>query len=106
MAFRRSREEAATNRAWERFLQDHTDEIRLIGLTEPIVRNRERSEDFLMHGYLDHHDDPSGSSVHQMTDDQHARLSEFAGRFMTAFGHLDENELIALRHARFPRPKA
>jgi hypothetical protein len=104
MAFRRSREQAERQRAWDRFRQRHVDEIRRIGLTEPVVRTRERFVDFLMHGYIDHHDDPSGFSVHQVSDEQHALLVEFANRFMAEFGQLSESELIALRLARFPRP--
>jgi hypothetical protein len=103
MAFRRNREQAERQRAWERFRQQHIDEIRRIGLTETVTRTQERFVDFLMHGYLDHHDDPSGFSVHQMWDEQHALLVEFTNRFMAEFGQLSEFELIALRLARFPR---
>ena len=106
MAFRRNREVASQRRDWDRFCQDHIDEIRRIGLTEPVIRTRERFVDFLMHGYIDHHDDPSGYSVHQMWDEQHRLLAEFTSRFMAKFGELGENELIALRLARLPRPRA
>ena len=103
MSFRRNGEKADCQRTWERFCEDQMDRIQLIGLPDPVVSTQDRFVDFLMHGYIDHHFDPMGYSVHQMSDEQNEAFGHLVNNYIERFGDLPESELIALSLARFPK---
>ncbi len=70
MTYRRSKQRADTGREWRTFLELHYALVAAAALPEAILETRERWDDFLMHGYLDHHEDPSRFTVDMLSSAQ------------------------------------
>ena len=84
MSYRRPAEQVAAAKAWAVFLTANRALIDTAGLPSRCTETREHFDDFLMHGHLDHHPDPTRFSVEDLDGDQYrafARLVEvyFAG---------------------------
>jgi hypothetical protein len=64
MSFRQSNE---TNRRWNAFYRANKELIEEIGLPGPTVDTWDRFADLLMHGIIDHHDDPTHFDLDQLS---------------------------------------
>lgn len=51
--------------------------IEAAGLPEAVTESINQWDDFLMHGLLDHHDNPTAFNVDQLSDEQYAALLQF-----------------------------
>ena len=74
MGYRRSKQKVEAARAWNTFVARNNDLIYLAGLPESVIKSIDHWDDFLMHGYLDHHEDPSGFRVDQLSEQQYGAL--------------------------------
>lgn len=81
---------------WNRFCDANRDLIERIGLTTPTIETEERFTDFLMHGYIDHHDDWSEYTVSKMNEEQYKFFKALIDKYFEA-GYYDPS-LIAVSH--------
>src|SRR5688572_26712795 len=96
MGVRRTAGDTQAGQQWRAFLGRHESLVATANLPGWIVQTRERWDNFLMHGYLDHHDDPSGFRVESLSDRQLAALRTLAERY---FAETDADYTpIALAH--------
>lgn len=70
MSYRRSTAVAADSRKWGDFLESHRDVVIASVLPGSVMATREIFEDLLMHGYLDHHEDPTSFAISKLDDEQ------------------------------------
>ena len=77
MGYRRSKENAEAARNWSTFVARNRRVVEAAGLPQAVTESINHWDDFLMHGYLDHHDDPAGFTVDQLSDEQYAALLQF-----------------------------
>jgi mannose-1-phosphate guanylyltransferase len=84
MSYRRKKEEAEANKKWEAFIAENQALISKIGLPEIVIQTQQHWTDFLMHGYLDHHDEPTNFSVDELDKRRHKPLKELAIRYFEA----------------------
>ena len=96
MSYRRSKNEVVGQRRWSTFCVDNRDLIAVVDLPSQVVETQERFEDFLIHGYLDHHNDPTKFSVDKLNSAKLEKLRELVDRYFEA-GYLDPG-LMALGH--------
>src|SRR5262245_37260839 len=59
---------------WEEWRTEHRAVLERTGLPESVLQDEEHWWDFLMHGRLDHHPDPLGFSVRQLSREQQREL--------------------------------
>ena len=86
MGYRRSKDRADAARRWSTFVTRNRGVIDAAGLPELATQSIRHWDDLLMHGHLDHHSDPAGFSVEQLSEEQYAALlqlveSYFAGGY-------------------------
>lgn len=62
---------------WEHWRRTHREALAKTGLPESVLRDEEHWWDFLHHGFLDHHDDPSHFTVEQLSLEQRRELRQF-----------------------------
>jgi hypothetical protein len=74
MAYRSKNEK---NKSWRDWLLRHQGELAACRLPELVLKDEEHWWDFLMHGYLDHHEDPSRFSVDALSQTEKQMLYEF-----------------------------
>jgi len=74
MGYRRSKLKAQATLDWDRFVTNNKEVIRAAGLPELLTQSIRHWDDFLLHGYLDHHDDPSGFTVREVSEEQYRAL--------------------------------
>ena len=86
MNFRRSSDAAGAQREWRGFLGRHVALVDAAGLPAWVTETRARWDNFLMHGHLGHHDDPSGFTVQALSAPQFAALSELAASYFGESG--------------------
>jgi len=86
MGARRPAKAAEAQRKWQRFLQRHATLLTQANLPELITESQDHWDDFLMHGHLDHHGDPSGFTVASLSADQREALKQLAGDYLAEFG--------------------
>ena len=96
MSYRRGKNEVVGQRRWSTFCVDNRDLIAIVDLPSQVVETQERFEDFLMHGYLDHHNDPTKFSVNKLDSAKLEKLKELVDRYFEA-GYLDPG-LMVLGH--------
>ena len=68
MSFRRDRGVADAQRRWTAFLDRHRDLIQRTTLPRSVLASEEHLDDFLQHGCLDHHPDPTRTTVDQLDE--------------------------------------
>lgn len=73
-----------TIRKWNAFYQANRELIARIGLPGPTVDTWDRFADLLMHGYIDHHDDPSKFFIEELTPDRYALFKELVDMYFGA----------------------
>lgn len=96
MSYRRSKAVATDANKWRDFLERHRDLVITSGLPSSVISTREIFEDLLMHGYLDHHEDPSSFAVSKLEADQFHSFRELVFLYF-AEGYLNPG-LMALPH--------
>ncbi len=67
MSFRRSKTAARESRAYRDFVQANSALFQASGLPISLYESRELFDDLLMHGYIDHHPDPTHFNVGQLS---------------------------------------
>jgi hypothetical protein len=82
MSFRRSKTAARESRAWRSFVQANAGLLQASGLPISLYQSRELFDDLLMHGYIDHHDDPTRFIVGQLSAGQQEALVEVVVRYL------------------------
>ena len=92
MGFRRKKSDVTRQRQWKNFLTSNQIIIEQAGLPETVTETLDRFLDFLMHGYIDHHDDPEKFTVNHLDDNEYGELMELLNRFCTA-GFIEQEEL-------------
>jgi hypothetical protein len=70
MSFRRSKQRALESRRWKQFVEQNSARLEASGLPLLIYQSQEMFDDFLMNGFIDHHEDPSRFSAEQLLDFQ------------------------------------
>ena len=70
----------------EWLLAHNNEVIRAAGLPESVINPISRWDDFLMHGYVDHHDDPSRFTVDELSEEQYYALVQLVESYF-AFGY-------------------
>lgn len=88
MSYRRDSEKEL---AWREWLRRNKNAIDKCGLPETILRSESHWWDFLMHAYLDHHEDLSEFSVDNLSRSEMKYLKEFLESELT-----DEEKKSAL----------
>lgn len=97
MSFRKNNQQECEKRLpWKRFCDVNRDLIERTGLTTPTIETQERFEDFLMHGYIDHHDDWSEFTFGHMDTQQFKWFKVLVGKYFEA-GYYDPG-LLAVGH--------
>jgi len=97
MSFRKNTKDERDERLkWNRFCDANKDLIQQIGLTTPTIETDERFIDFLMHGYIDHHDDWSKYTVSKMDAEQYKLFKLLIDKYFEA-GYYDPS-LMAVSH--------
>lgn len=84
MAFRRSKTAARDARQWGDFLEQNATLLQATGVPISIYQSRELFDDLLMHGYLNHHDDPTHFFVGRLSSPQRDALIEVSARYLRA----------------------
>ncbi|HEV8581234.1 MAG TPA: hypothetical protein VGX68_19385 [Thermoanaerobaculia bacterium] len=88
MGFRRSKQTALEARNWRRFLEANRESLDQAGIPGTIYEFRERFDDLLMHGCLDHHPDATRFTTDELDERQRALLIEIIVRYLRAgFGN-------------------
>ena|SRR5687768_10191314 len=96
MSFRRSANVGIEQRRWRAFCVGNQELIASIDLPSTVIENQERFEDLLMHGYLDHHDDPTKFTVDKLDSAKLEKFSALVDRYFEA-GYFDPG-LMAVSH--------
>ena len=95
MGYRRSKQKVEAARTWAIFLAHNTDLIYKAGLPELVTKSVDHWDDFLMHGYLDHHEDPYGFRIDQLSAQQYGALLQLIeSYFVSGYEYF---EPVALR---------
>src|SRR6478672_7980184 len=84
MSFRRSKTAAREARAYRDFVQANAAMFQASGVPISLYESRELLDDLLMHGYIDHHPDPTHFFIGQLSDGQRAALVEVVVRYLRA----------------------
>ena len=84
MGYRRTKEQARAKKEWEAFIAENQRLISEVGLPEIMLETERHWEDFLMHGYLDHHDDSTDFSVDELDKRRYEGLRELVVRYFEA----------------------
>lgn len=69
---------------WSRFIEAQQCLIAQTGLPEPYYLSQDYFEDFLMHGYIDHHEDPNAFTIEAMSEAQRGSLIKLVREFFRA----------------------
>lgn len=71
MGYQRNGKQAhAAARSWDQWLAQYQSALLECGLSPTVLRDHDHWCDFLEHGYLDHHDDPTGFSIDAVPPDR------------------------------------
>jgi hypothetical protein len=86
MGYRRSKESVKAARNWSAFVAHNQTVIEAAGLPQMVTESIDHFDDFLMHGYFDHHDDPTACTVDQLSDEQYSALLQLVeSYFVTGY---------------------
>ena len=70
---------------WKQFRLRHRSLFTDSGVPLSICESQAIFDDFLMHGYLDHHPDPSGFTVNELSSSERAALKELVVEYVRVF---------------------
>ena len=74
MAYRNPSEKALS---WSRWLSQNQEKLFACGLPQIVLTNKNHWQDFLMHGYLDHHSDVSNFVLDNLSSKEKINLLGF-----------------------------
>jgi hypothetical protein len=86
MGYRRSKRQLDAERVWTEFVTANSEAISAAGLPDMVTKSISHWDDFLMHGHLRYHVDPSRFSVTQLSEGQYAALVQVVESYF-AFGY-------------------
>jgi hypothetical protein len=86
MAFRLTEDRVNDERRWRTFVKVQAERIRAIGLGAPVTQSQAHFLDFLEHGYLDHHEDPTATSSWSFDDARLMKLVDLCAAYFNEFG--------------------
>ena len=84
MGYRKSKKKLEAARNWSTFVARNGRVIEAAGLPHAAMESIDKWDDFLMHGYLDHHHDPSGFTVDQLSDEQYGVLLQLVESYFVS----------------------
>jgi|SRR4051812_28632765 hypothetical protein len=84
MSYRKDTDTAVEGRRWKSFLDDNRTQFEASGLPQHVYDTSPVFDDFLMHGYLDHHAAPFEFSFDELTTDQVTVVREIVVRYLAA----------------------
>jgi hypothetical protein len=84
MSFRRSKTAAQESRSYRDFVQANAALLLASGVPISLYESRDLFDDLLMHGHIDHHEDPTRFFIGQLSVDQLAALVETVVRYLRA----------------------
>ena len=84
MTYRKSPQKAAAKRQWDRFVSSNQPIITASGIPAPVFSSIDHFDDFLCHGYLDHHVDPSECRVDSLNPAQYNALVTLTESYFAA----------------------
>ncbi|MBX7221390.1 MAG: hypothetical protein K1Y36_15680 [Blastocatellia bacterium] len=88
MAFRKTKAKTQETIRWQSFCLVQKELLDELGLPFVVLESEAHFADFLMHGYLDHHDDPSQFTVDALADSQRRLLARLIEAYLAAdFGN-------------------
>ncbi|HKO96514.1 MAG TPA: hypothetical protein VJU86_05970 [Pyrinomonadaceae bacterium] len=82
MGYRRSKDNIEAARNWSTFRNSRV--VEAVGLPEAVTESLNHWDDFLMHGYLDHHDHPTRFIVDELSDEQYSALLQFVDSYFAS----------------------
>lgn len=80
---------------WTKWRQENEPSIAASGVPDLVVSTADYWYDFLAHGYLDHHEDPSQFAIEDLTIRQKAFLLQLIGTEVDGFSSNTGQMLIA-----------
>jgi hypothetical protein len=84
MTYRKSPQKAAARREWDRFVGSNQPVIASTGLPDSIFSSIDHFDNFLSHGCLDHHLDPSSFRVEALNSTQYDALVTLTESYFAA----------------------
>ena len=84
MGYRRSKEKVGAARNWSTFVARNRRVVEAVGLPQVVTESINHRDDFLVHGYLDHHDDPTGFTVDQLSEERYTALLQFVDSYFAS----------------------
>ena len=84
MTYRKSPQKAAAKCEWDRFVSSNQPVIASTGLPDSIFRSVDHFDNFLSHGCLDHHLDPSSFRVEALNSTQYDALVTLTESYFAA----------------------
>jgi hypothetical protein len=94
---RKAKQEHSANRSWDEWLACYGPDLLGCGVSPVVLKDESHWWDFLQHGLLDHHDDPTGFSTDDVAPDQAARLVELLESMLPASEWNSAFALLQLR---------
>jgi len=62
---------------WKDWLSEHKNALEKCNLPEIVLKSRNHWEDFLLHGFLDHHSETSNFSIDDLSQESQKNLLNF-----------------------------
>ena len=102
MPYRKRKEKFYNKKRWKLFVDENKEFFQNAGLPLSIIEDEEYWIDFLMHGYLDHHENPLRFNVKQLNEKQYNILKELVCKYFgvgfsyfspIALSSLDQDEV-------------
>ena len=84
MTYRKSPQKVAAKREWDRFVNNNQRVIACTGLPDSIFSSVDHFDDFLSHGYLDHHSDQTNFRVELLNSTQYDALVTLTESYFAA----------------------
>lgn len=82
--YRRYKKEAQMKHKWETFCRINNALITKTGLPLAYIEKQALFDDFLMHGYIDHHEDSLEFTTEKMSTDQYHNLMLLVQKYLKA----------------------
>jgi hypothetical protein len=103
MGFRRNRTDGPEAKHWADFTERHQGLIIRAHLPPSVTDTEDRWHDFLMHGCIDHHDDPFNFTVRGLSLTQYQALVQLLTYYLEEGNEVWFDALVALRGADIDR---
>ena len=84
MGHRRSKERVQAAHSWATFVARNREQILAAGLPDFVMQSIDRWDDFLLHGCRDHHGDPSGFTIDQLSEQQYGALFQLVESYFVS----------------------